>query len=314
MPLNEKLTLAIASDLNVDPSFIEKDWYATKVMAVVNAISNEQIRPVFCGGTSLSKCFGLLERFSEDLDYRGVADENVKPSKGAKSRYRKDIIAAINEIEGLTVDLNSVDSGGNYFKLDIDYDKQFDVPDSLRQKLKIEFSYTQPKHLSGFEMRDTPSFVSSYQNETPSFQTECVSPVETAADKLSALIWRVLKRDRSSDKDDPSIVRHLHDLYALRGEISKDKALFLTLVDASFEVDSSTLARNVGGSIADAAMSAFQMIEDSEYSAEYQRYVESMSFADEPIQFEEALNHFKALAITLRSSSDDNDDGSNSPK
>lgn len=116
------------------------------------------------------------------MDYRGVAAENVKPSKGAKSRYRRHIITAINEIEGLKVDLNSVDSGGNYFKFEIDYDKQFDVPDSLRQKLKVEFSFSQPKHLTGFEMRDTPSFVSRYQNETPSFQTECVSPLETAAD------------------------------------------------------------------------------------------------------------------------------------
>lgn len=47
MSLNEELILAIASDLNVDPSFAEKDWYATQVMAVVNAISNEKIRLFF---------------------------------------------------------------------------------------------------------------------------------------------------------------------------------------------------------------------------------------------------------------------------
>jgi hypothetical protein len=40
-------------------------------------------------------------------------------------------------------------------------------------------------------------------------------PVETAADKLSALAWRVHARDRASPEDDPTIIRHLHDLAAL---------------------------------------------------------------------------------------------------
>jgi hypothetical protein len=39
--------------------------------------------------------------------------------------------------------------------------------------------------------------------------------VETAADKLSALAWRVCVRERGSKRDDPTIIRHLHDLAAL---------------------------------------------------------------------------------------------------
>lgn len=43
----------------------------------------------------------------------------------------------------------------------------------------------------------------------------CVDPVETAADKISALAWRAAARDRKAAADDPSIIRHLHDLAAL---------------------------------------------------------------------------------------------------
>jgi len=43
----------------------------------------------------------------------------------------------------------------------------------------------------------------------------CVSPVETAADKLSALTWRVLTRQRGGARDEPALIRHLHDLAAL---------------------------------------------------------------------------------------------------
>ena len=44
----------------------------------------------------------------------------------------------------------------------------------------------------------------------------CVDPVETAADKLSALAWRVHARRRGSHKDDPTMIRYLHDLAALK--------------------------------------------------------------------------------------------------
>ena len=46
-----------------------------------------------------------------------------------------------------------------------------------------------------------------------------MDPVETAADKLSALAWRVLARDRTRAGDDPTIIRHLHDLAALERHV-----------------------------------------------------------------------------------------------
>ena len=47
----------------------------------------------------------------------------------------------------------------------------------------------------------------------------CVHPVETAADKLSVLSWRARSRDRSRANDDPTIIRHLHDLAALERRV-----------------------------------------------------------------------------------------------
>lgn len=45
-------------------------------------------------------------------------------------------------------------------------------------------------------------------------------PVETAADKLSTLAWRVRARDHTRADDDPTIVRHLHDLAALEQQVA----------------------------------------------------------------------------------------------
>lgn len=65
--------------------------------------------------------------------------------------------------------------------------------------------------------------VSEITNAPPELEIDCVSAIETVGDKLSALTWRILVRDRADVKDDPTIIRHLHDLAALekmiRGEL-----------------------------------------------------------------------------------------------
>lgn len=57
-----------ASDLKMSPEMVEKDFW---VCWTLNRIfSNESLKKILCfkGGTSLSKVFHLIERFSEDID------------------------------------------------------------------------------------------------------------------------------------------------------------------------------------------------------------------------------------------------------
>ena len=59
----------VADRTGIPASHIEKDFWVTEVLrgaAAVATASNLEI--VFKGGTSLSKAFGLIERFSEDVD------------------------------------------------------------------------------------------------------------------------------------------------------------------------------------------------------------------------------------------------------
>lgn len=73
MRLHEDKTLfrqavsATATQLNIPDIFIEKDYWVT---CALHAIFHDPIadETVFKGGTALSKCFGLIERFSEDID------------------------------------------------------------------------------------------------------------------------------------------------------------------------------------------------------------------------------------------------------
>ena len=51
---DRELIEAIATDLAVDPSFVEKDWHAIRLVATVAGVREGDLTPIFSGGTSLS--------------------------------------------------------------------------------------------------------------------------------------------------------------------------------------------------------------------------------------------------------------------
>jgi hypothetical protein len=48
------------------PAIVEKDYYVTEALRHVAAVAGDHV--IFKGGTSLSKGWGLIDRFSEDID------------------------------------------------------------------------------------------------------------------------------------------------------------------------------------------------------------------------------------------------------
>ena len=56
----------------VTTALLEKDEHLTDALRAVFALDFECVELVFCGGTSLSKAHGLIERMSEDADLKVV--------------------------------------------------------------------------------------------------------------------------------------------------------------------------------------------------------------------------------------------------
>jgi hypothetical protein len=290
------VVIEIAAELAVEPGFVEKDWYAVQVLAAIATHQNNDIATVFCGGTNLSKGYGLLKRFSEDLDFRGqfVSTDPKAQNKSSRRQFRTEIISLLQKLETISSDEIEPDSGGNYFKFALDYPGEVEHSTALRSGLKVEYSFTQSR--LGLELRPIRSFVSEFLGLEPETQILCLSPVETAADKLSALTWRVLKRDRGNVKDDPAMIRHLHDLCALSSVIEENKQLFVETTLSSFEEDQQSGKRGTNLSINESMKAAYQELKnDAEYEREYVQFVDAMSYADdaESISFNVALENFE---------------------
>ena len=67
---------------------VEKDWWVTAVLRALFALPYAKDLS-FKGGTSLSKCYNLIERFSEDID---IAVNREKPDfTKTNTRIRNDL-------------------------------------------------------------------------------------------------------------------------------------------------------------------------------------------------------------------------------
>src|SRR5580692_2165157 len=62
----------VALELGIDPAFVEKDWYVVQLIRLLMATDLFSAQLIFTGGTALAKAHRLLQRFSEDIDFRLV--------------------------------------------------------------------------------------------------------------------------------------------------------------------------------------------------------------------------------------------------
>ena len=290
----------IAVELGVDPSFIEKDWHAVRLIALLNGIAHEGMCPVFSGGTSLSKGYRLIQRFSEDLDFKMIlpADGASRPQRSAYRQLVVESIRASGEWTLLQEDIR-IGNASRFFSCLIEYNNRFSLSHSLRPQIKLEMTFMEPALPP--EEHSLRSFVAEATQTDPEVPAiMCVSPVETAADKLSALTWRVLTRDRQSERDDPAIIRHLHDLAALEGTISGSSdfhRLAAALLDTDFKSRSAAASLPVVTVAAHVARTLDVLMTDELYVAEYERFVSGMSYAAEENtpSFDEALASLKRV-------------------
>jgi hypothetical protein len=273
----------VAGALAVDEAFVEKDWYVVQAIATLIAVGTDDIMPVFSGGTSLLKAFGLIKRFSEDLDFKLSLSPAFGDMTGGQRRKAlgefRDKLGDTWKAAGFAVTNVVARDANGFLQIEMDYPSILDGHDALRPHILAELSAKPPRLAP--QSRSLSSYVAQFRRGAPEVGTiSCVDPIETAADKLSAFSWRAVVRDRDSPKDDPAIVRHLHDLAALEFAVSASSAFPALLAE--------TLAADAGrGGEKTAVLSSADRLaamldglrSDALYPQEYGRFVEGMAFA-----------------------------------
>ena len=215
--LDRHLVERVAADLLTSPGLVEKDWHVTRALGVLAGCDHGAAVPAFAGGTSLSKGWGLIKRFSDDIDFKVAmpAAASRNKAKSERSSYRERVLAALTEAGFTLAGEPMKRNESSFFSADLFYPSLFVTGPGLRPHIRIEMSLMPPARPP--IARPIASLIGMAQQKPAEISAFlCVDPVETAADKLSALAWRVHARRRGSDDDDPTIIRHLHDLSALK--------------------------------------------------------------------------------------------------
>ncbi len=288
----------LAAELGTAPGLIEKEWHVVRAIGVIAALDHEGARPVFSGGTSLSVGWGLIQRFSEDADFKIAMPDAANPSQARAQRHRcrERVLAALAAADFRP--LGALRQASRFFSADFSYPNTFEPASTLRPHLQIEMTFEAPKLPP--VPRPIRSLIARAQGaapEVPAFP--CVDPIETAADKLSALAWRVCSRERGAPNDDPTVIRHLHDLAALESHVGSAPHFAQLLREAA---DADT-GRGAGRAPVEVSARFRRMLErldtDPLWAGEYDRFVQNVSFAaaEEIIRFNDAVEAARRLTL-----------------
>ena len=188
-----------------------------------------------------------------------------------------------------------------FFSAEFLFPSLFDRGRGLRPHIRVEMSLAPPA-LPTTE-RPIGSLIAQAEGQSPEVPVfRAVDPVETAADKLSALAWRVHARRRGSPNDDPTIIRHLHDLAALAATVGTSPE-FPRLVHGALAADTGRGGEATASSDPDALFVGMfeRLAADPLWAGEYRDYVRQVSFAapNELIGFDQALTAVKDLVALV---------------
>jgi len=222
----------IAAKLNIPASAVEKDWW---VVQTLDVIMQMDVAPhiLFKGGTSLSKAWNIIERFSEDIDlalnksFLGITEcHTLKQVKRLRSKTRKYVNDTfIPELQdsflcaGYTevhIALNQED-GKNLepVQILISYKNIADTTNYTKPNVKIEIgsrSLREP-----FTNRKFSSLVGEHYSEKPfadkPITVPSVNPERTFLEKLFLLHEEFQKP--STEIRVNRLSRHLYDIEKL---------------------------------------------------------------------------------------------------
>ena len=284
-----------SKEFSIAPHFVEKDYYV-KVLSEISKINYPDLKIIFSGGTCLSKAYNKIQRFSEDIDFRIHTDKSFTRSE--KKAFCNFILQKLDNKEDYHIIPESVKKGNenNFFSFEIEYEKLYEGL-NLRPNIKAEFTF-ENLILPRTECKIS-SFIDKFINEEPII-VNCIQPIEVIANKFSALMWRVYIKDRTkllhSKENDPTIVRHLHDVAALEDLLYEKE--FIELLQKSYEADKGRGGFDNNYTLTEFIKITFdRLTEDTVYQKEYSDFVSSMSYAKdlEVITFEKSLKSFKKL-------------------
>lgn len=221
-----ELIRIIGRDKAIDPALVEKDYW---VMHCLFGLQQAGMIFELKGGTSLSKGYGIIHRFSEDIDIRIEPPTEMKvpigrnQDKPAQCQQRKEFYDWLTKeinIEGIydkqrdtLFDDKKYRSGG--IRL---FYKALSTPlEGLKTGILLEVGFddvtpNMPKDISSWAYEYAAQKVSILDNRAKS--VPCYHPGYTLVEKLQTISTKFRKQQQTNAFSE-NFMRHYYDVYCL---------------------------------------------------------------------------------------------------
>lgn len=319
----EAIFNAIANEKGMTPFAVEKDWWVSRTLEIIFQM-NIAKHLVFKGGTSLSKAWKLINRFSEDIDL-AIDKEFFEGYSGDISKSK---ISKLRKEAGIYTTGIFFDELQEEFKTKGFYDLDFmviEAEDSDHDPRVIEIFYpniiAQPSEyikprvqieVSCRSLRE-PFTVKSFgalvdevyadkDFAEPLFDIPTVNPERTFLEKVF-LLHEEFHRPAEKIRVD-RLSRHLYDIYNLTkaGIAEKainDKELFETIVAHRYKFSRvGEVNYNLHNPKTLNAIPVAEKIE--EWKIDYAKMKEDMIYEEKKPSFEDLINNLEELRTKLQ--------------
>jgi predicted nucleotidyltransferase component of viral defense system len=274
---------------------VAKDFAILHAIRALVALDAAPFTLAFGGGTALARAHKLVQRMSEDVDFKIVPTPAAPVSRSGLHRQRsalRDRVTAALQAAGFAFDPKEAVSSrdeSSYTIYQLPYTAG-GAGEGLRPTIQIEL-----KHATLRLPRVTlpvSSFVAEALSRAPEVPAiACVSVTETAAEKLVSLTRRTAMDLAGLSRDfDPALVRHIYDLHVLRNHV--DRATVIALARDIAAADAEEFRNQYPAYHTDIAGETRKALEalrtDPVHRERYDRFVAIMVYGDQ-VEFEEAM-------------------------
>jgi predicted nucleotidyltransferase component of viral defense system len=294
----------------ITAGLLEKDQHLTDALRALFAVPLDGMQLVFCGGTSLSKAHGLIERMSEDADLKIVIPSSQRPLSRSQLRKRLSALKAIVSTTlsgiGLVEDQSKARAlnENHYFCSEWSYTRQYDTITGLRPHLQIELTARNPVlDTATCNVNSLADHLAGRKDN--SFAVPTIAIAETIAEKVLSFLRRYAQHRAGLMQQawDTALVRHIYDLHCIyrhnENIVTRAALAFPTLVAGDQKEFGSQFPEFALDPLLILSGALTQVTTDPNIQAEYRSNLVPLIYGDEKPEFVQAFDSFKAVAVLL---------------
>ncbi len=272
----------------IDPSLVEKDYFITLFLQELKKRVPELL---FKGGTSLSKCHKIIDRFSEDIDLTLTPNHQTQ---GQKKQLKQAIVDTCIELGLKLVNETDIKSRRDYNCYQIEYPIMFSSM-AVKPLLLVETVFIQKAYpdevksvssIIGDWLMETNNVSATSKYELESFNIRVQTLERTLIDKVFALCDYML--DNNIERQS----RHIYDISQLLSKVELNANLKMLVQEVRQERKSGVKSLSAKDGV-DVQALIKEIIDEHIYEKDYNTVTKLL--LSKVVEYEDAIQSLETI-------------------